>query len=336
MKKHNFLFVGECAIVIVLLLLIGVLLKSDENAVHENIMSVVEETKEEASETFSVEEDVVEVQGESLTKLNDDVSLYEEKEQEYLPKQTISNQVADASISDNNLSENKEDKIQIVVFGDSIWGDGRGTDGISEQVMEQMNVQIYNCAIGGTTAAVDGESTDRDEWTSRSFNGMVYIARDMIDEDELIPNDAACEVIKNVDFNEIDYVIVSYGLNDYFSDIPIYPQTYYDMTSYVGALRHGIHKLKKSYPHLEIILTSPTYCEWFKGERQFELGAYVEAARGVAEEMDAYLLDMYHAFGKNPEEKMEYLSDGVHLNSEGRRLYAISVMDCLKELQKEG
>ena len=336
MKKHNFLFVGECAIVIVLLLLIGVLLKSDENAVHENIMSVVEETKEEASETFSVEEDVVEVQGESLTKLNDDVCLYEEKEQEYLPKQAISNQVADASISDNNLSENKEDKIQIVVFGDSIWGDGRGTDGISEQVMEQMNVQIYNCAIGGTTAAVDGESTNRDEWTSRSFNGMVYIARDMIDEDEVIPNDAACKVIKNVDFNEIDYVIVSYGLNDYFSDIPIYPQTYYDMTSYVGALRHGIHKLKKSYPHLEIILTSPTYCEWFKGERQFELGAYVEAARGVAEEMDAYLLDMYHAFGKNPEEKMEYLSDGVHLNSEGRRLYAISVMDCLKELQKEG
>lgn len=336
MKKHNFLFVGECAIVIVLLLLIGVLLKSDENVVHENIMSVVEETKEEASETFSVEEDVVEVQGESLTKLDDDVSLYEEKEQEYLPKQAISNQFADASISDNNLSENKEDKIQIVVFGDSIWGDGRGTDGISEQVMEQMNVQIYNCAIGGTTAAVDGESTDRDEWTSRSFNGMVYIARDMIDEDELIPNDAACEVIKNVDFNEIDYVIVSYGLNDYFSDIPIYPQTYYDMTSYVGALRHGIHKLKKSYPHLEIILTSPTYCEWFKGERQFELGAYVEAARGVAEEMDAYLLDMYHAFGKNPEEKMEYLSDGVHLNSEGRRLYAISVMDCLKELRKEG
>ena len=74
---------------------------------------------------------------------------------------------------------------------------------------------------------------------------MMYIATDIVSASELIPNDEAYHVIKDIDFDEIDYVIVSYGLNDYFSDIPIYPQEYYDMNSYVGALRHGINKLKK-------------------------------------------------------------------------------------------
>ena len=332
MKKNNLLFVAECAVILVLLLMIGVLVGRKENVLHEN---VVAEAIQEGSERFFVEKDVAEEQENSVEKVNESILLDEEEVQEALEENAVPVNSTDVSISENTEFLNKDTKAQIVVFGDSIWADGRGTDGISEQVMEQMDVQIYNCAIGGTTAAVDGEPIQRDEWTSTSFNGMVYLARDILDEDDLIPDYDACEVIKQVDFNNIDYVIVSYGLNDYFSDIPIYPQTYYDVTSYVGALRNGINKLQKTYPRLEIILTSPTYCEWFKGERQFELGAYVEAARGVANEMEVHFLDMYHAFGTNPEEKMEYLSDGVHLTSEGRSLYAISVMDCLRELQKE-
>ena len=164
---------------------------------------------------------------------------------------------------------------------------------------------------------------------------MMYIATDIIHEDALIPNAEACAVFKEIDFEEVDYVIVSYGLNDYFCDIPIHPQEYYDMTSYVGALRHGVQKIKEEYPQIEFILTSPTYCGWFSGERQFELGNYVEAARGVASEMELHFLDMYHALGKNADEKNQYLEDGVHLTAEGRRLYAHSVVEYLKQLEAE-
>ena len=325
MKKRNFVFVGECVIVIALLVLIGLLIKDDNRGVQKEktVNSVVVSTDEleELVEENSVEASTVK-DGEDLSKVAVETSV-----------KSVSNR--EESVSDNDVLQVDEDKVKIVVFGDSIWNEGRGSDGISEQVMEQLDVEIYNCAIGGTTAAVDGIVPEREEWDSRSFGGMVYVARGIIDADELMPNDAACEVIKQVDFNEVDYVIVSYGLNDYFSDITIYPQEYYDKASYVGALRYGIHRLQESFPQLEIILTSPTYCEWFKGERQFELGRYVECARGVAQEMDVHFLDMYHALGKNPEEKMEYLSDGVHLTSEGRALYANSVIEYLKQLDKE-
>ena len=353
MKKHNFLFIGECAIVLALLGLIGILIKDEKHLAHgrESVKAVVELEDNVVEETnflsklFDGQDEVVKeetILEENETKVDTNVQLaeeplmeIEEKNEAVVGEASKELKTVENTVSDNHVSAIEEDKVKIVVFGDSIWNEGRGTDGISEQVMEQLDVEIYNCAIGGTAAAVDGEAPDREEWDSRSFSGMVYVARGIVDPDELMPNDAACEVIKTVDFNEVDYVIVSYGLNDYFSDITVYPETYYDKSSYVGALRYGINRLQKSFPQLEVIITSPTYCEWFKGERQFELGTYVECDRSVAQEMDVHFLDMYHALGKSPEEKMEYLSDGVHLTSEGRTIYAHSVVGYLKQLGVE-
>lgn len=328
MKKYNFIFLGECVVIIAILAIIAVFIRDDKRDVlgKESITAVVE-ISENKEDLVSVQE--VDIADEVTAKMTADIAAGKKE----VDMQT---EVQKKNEEPEKLGDEiGEDKVKIVVFGDSIWADGRGTDGISEQVMEQLNVEIYNCAIGGTAAALDGEIQNWDTWNSRSFNGMMYVATDIVSADELMPNDAACEVIKNIDFEEIDYVIISYGLNDYFSDIPIYPQEYYDLNSYVGALRHGIQKLREEYPNLEFIITSPTYCEWFAGERQFELGEYVEAARGVAEEMDAHFLDMYHAFNKDFDKKLEYLEDGVHLNEEGRWLYSRSVIDCLKALEKE-
>lgn len=330
----------------VLLVLIGVLIKDNKHSTwgKERAIAIAgEEIQEDyITETASVEKEEEEAELQKEEHTEEDVSGMESNAQ---PEEisTISEKEAvevtgtvsgNAAVANNSLQKSVEEDItKIVVFGDSIWDSERGEDGISERVMEQLDVVIYNCAVGGTAAAIDGEAQSWDNWTSDSFNGMMYIANDIISADDLIPETDAYDVITKVDFNEVDYVIVSYGLNDYFSDIPIYPQTYYDTASFVGALRHGIQKLREEYPQLKFILTSPTYCEWFKGERQFELGAYTEAARSVAKEMDTYFLDMYHALGKTPEEKMEYLSDGVHLNEDGRRLYAHSVIEYLKELE---
>lgn len=302
MKKNNFYFIAECVIIVLMLFIIGILMNDRSNATI----------------------------GSEVTSKNNEVLVVEEED-----IQIVEKDVKEVPLTKETIVDQEGEPLRIVVFGDSIWDEGRGEDGISEQIMAQSNVKIYNCAIGGTTAAVVNESTEWDNWTSKSFNGMMYIANGAVKAEELISDTAAYEIMKNIDFKTIDYVIVSYGLNDYFSDVPIYPEEYYDLSSYVGALRHGITKLKEEYPNLKIILTSPTYCEWFTGERQFELGTYVENARGVAEEMDVCFLDMYHAFGKNPEDKIQYLEDGVHLTAQGRALYANSVMSMLKELTKE-
>lgn len=335
MKKRNFYFICECVVILTLLAVIAFLIKDDdyrvigkEGASQEVVQEVVPQVSEK-DKTVNVVESV---------KNTNAVEKREEKKESAGEKREEKKEAAEESTNKIVSVQDKialENQVQIVVFGDSIWNAERGENGISEQVMEATGVKIYNCAIGGTTAAVVNESTQWDEWTSRSFNGMMYIANDIIGASELIPNDEAYEVIREVDFENVDYVIVSYGLNDYFSDVPIYPQEYFDLTSFVGALRHGVHKLKEEYPHLKFILTSPTYCGWFEGERQFGLDDYVEAARGVSQEYDTYFLDMYHALGDNPEEKSQYLEDGVHLTDEGLTVYANCVIDFLNSLPKE-
>ena len=338
MKKKIFLI--ECAVIMLLLGVIGFLL-FDKKEPRTMELALAKETEEGFLEEnlFFWKEDTV---SDNQTVSENQIASVSDNNEPSISQNTNSDEREaeedheGQSLEDSNfLPLNTKDvvernkKTQIVVFGDSIWNAGRGTDGISEQIMKEKDVIIYNCSIGGTTAAVYNESTKWEEWTSNSFNGMMYITNDLISEDQLIPNDTAAKVFKEIDFSQVDYIIVSYGLNDYFSNVPIFPKDYFDLTSYVGALRHGVHKIQKQYPDIKFILTSPTYCGWFEGERDFGLGDYVEAARGVSAEYETYFLDMYHALGKNPQEKTQYLEDGVHLTPEGRSLYARAVIEFL-------
>lgn len=322
MKKINMYFIGECIIIILLLVIIGLLLRGkDTESINMSDEAVVVETEQEL-----VEETAYPV----IQKVVDVVSEKEVGE--------VNAVTSEEAVSDNNvatISKALEGK-EIVVFGDSIWNDARGEDGISEYVQEGTGATVYNCAIGGTTAAVVGEDDSFDTWTSNSFNGMIYVARKLIPAEQILGEDEVVrDIIKQVDFNEMDYVIVAYGLNDFFSDVSIFPIEYYELTNYVGALRNGIDKLKEHYPHLKIIVIPPTYTKMFEGEKTFEIGDYVEAARSVATELNVEFLDMFHVLGNNAETRLKHLGDGVHMSSEGRKIYSDAVIRFLIELESQ-
>lgn len=334
MKKVNVVFIGECIIIALLLVVLGVLLKDNTKGMaQEGITKETGVIEENTDMQKSVAEtSTSETSASGIVNVADLVS-------------TSLEETAFDSASENPASSISENMIQqgktlfgkkIVVFGDSIWNAARGKDGISEYVQEGTGATVYNCAIGGTTAAVVGEDTSFDNWTSNSFNGMIYVARKLIPAEQILGEDeVVLDIIKQVDFNEMDYVIISYGLNDFFSDVSLYPKEYYELTNYVGALRNGVEKLKENYPHLKIIVVSPTYTKMFEGEKTFEIGDYVEAARGVAQEMDVEFLDMFHVLGNNAETRTEHLGDGVHMSAEGRKVYADAVIHFLKELEAQ-
>lgn len=334
MKKVNVVFIGECIIIALLLLVLGVLLKDNKKTLAGEEIATETRVREESAEVqqSAMEDSVSETITSGVVNVADLVSASSEG-------------VASDSVSENHVSSISENMIQqgktlfgkkIVVFGDSIWNAARGKDGISEYIQEGTGATVYNCAIGGTTAAVVGEDDSFENWTSNSFNGMIYAARKLIPAEQILgEGEVVLDIIKQVDFNEMDYVIISYGLNDFFSDVSIYPKEYYELTNYVGALRNGIDKLKEHYPHLKIIVVSPTYTKMFEGEKTFEIGDYVEAARGVATELDVEFLDMFHVLGNNAETRTEHLGDGVHMSAEGRKVYSDAVIHFLKELESQ-
>ena len=330
MKNINWYFLGETVVILLLLFIIGGLLNEEQ------VIAKEKKTKVQDIEIV-IEKDFTE------NKEDDFVQYIEEEESEI---QVTEQQTESEEMTCSVPEETKEQELQvvqtiedssldIVVFGDSIWNEGRGTDGISENLMNLTGAFVYNCAVGGTSAAVEEDlSTNvRYDWKSPSLNGLVYVANGELEAECILAEKEAYSVINEVDFEKIDYFIIAYGLNDFFSEIDIYPEDMYDMTTYVGALRHGIVKLKENYPSAKIILASPTYSEAFAGEKEENLEEYAKAAKNVAEEYGTYFLDMYYGLGINAETKEQYLSDGVHLTPAGRELYANVVANLIQSLE---
>ena len=331
MKKINIYFIGECIIIVLLLAIIGLLI-SDRGALPDG--KIAQET---AAEEQSVENHEVVVEDNDkalgLQKITD--ALLGEKTAEAGSDIVATDEEQEPALAPE-IEEYSSvlDGKKIVVFGDSIWNDSRGEDGVSEQLMSMTGSTVYNCAIGGTSAALVGNNPkDIRDWDDQSFNGMVYVANDVVSARQVLGDTAAYEVIEQVDFNTVDYILVSYGLNDFFSGVPVYPEYYYDINSYVGALRNGILHLREHYPQAQIVLVTPTYSQLFESEREYHIGDYVEAMRSVAAEMNTGLADMYHAMGEDPGSRIQHLDDGVHLSSEGRSIYAESIAWYLTEIE---
>ncbi|MGN0306148.1 MAG: SGNH/GDSL hydrolase family protein [Lachnospiraceae bacterium] len=322
MKKINIVFLGECIIIAALLLLIGSLLR-------ESPVTALGKEKEDCSIAEATE---AKEENQSVENIQYAKDLLAQKQE-----QEVSGN--EGAVSQNSVSENQTmqaDEESIVVFADSIWDGERGADGISERLEESLGVEVYNCSIGGTTAAVVSEPTDlREGWKSYSLNGLMYIARKEVSADSLLTDLPALEEIKSIDFNEADYLIIAYGLNDFFSRVDIYPNDMFDMSTYVGALRHAVAKMKETFPDLKIILVAPTYCELYDDPNEESLEAYAEAVRMVAQEYGTYFWDMYHELGINAQNKDQYLEDGVHLSAEGRKLYADYAAGRLVEIRSD-
>lgn len=319
----NKLVIIESLIIVVLVILIVFLLfgKQDREK------AIVNENITETQTTQEVSNEVIPIPETPTTTVRE--SEEEEREEAQYP---IKDRTGDG-------------KVSIVVFGDSIWDDKRGEDGISEQLAELTGAKVYNCAIGGTSAALINESIYSEEWDSRSLNGMLYIARGNKEaKDQLTDGEPALGVFQSIeDYNQIDYYIYSYGLNDYFSKVPLSGESMYDMTTYFGAVRHASDMMPQAYPNSRVVLISPTYCKVEGGDSntvsngEGTLQKYVEMMKIVNDTTmeKSYFINAYDDFGINADTADEYLDDGIHLNGEGRRVYAEGVARYLSNIIPE-
>lgn len=263
-----------------------------------------------------------------------------EAEGQSAPKQTgqaKQENAEKASVADDGITK-------VVVFGDSIWDMNRESSGIASQVETYLgNAEVYNCAIGGTRATIPGtDETTGNDWASTSLGGMLNILRGTVDPSYL-EGYVAENVIKQVKPEEMDYVIIAYGINDYFSGARLTSNDLlYDYHTYAGALRSGIRDAKAICPNAQILIIGPHYCRFFdkdgfmyadgntRNTGSGTLSDYANVAQNVATTEGVLYIDAYNTMGINGYSADEYLDDGVHLTEAGRELYARAVSSCLK------
>lgn len=245
-----------------------------------------------------------------------------------------------------STDESKYD-LQIVLLGDSIIGNDRGDNGVAGCLADACNAKIYNLGIGGTSAGLlplPKEEYNYNNWSSIGLLGVVNAMVGNIDNQIFADYKEMYEALVECDFNQTDYFVIEYGINDFLSgkiplsryqaDGSVLPID--DVHTYVGAMNTAINMLQTNYPNAKIMVVSPHYCQFFSGETYlgdsytFNLGygtliEFSRCATNVYEQNSANGVLFYDAFnesGINAETADKYLEDGIHLSAEGRRVYA--------------
>lgn len=234
----------------------------------------------------------------------------------------------------------------ILIMGDSIMGLLRNPGRIENCLHDATGAEVYNIALGGTCADMPQEGTGltsnlhferlSEAILQDSFADLERNA-DWVEENIIFYYNEVLQMIKSLDYEKINYVIIHYGANDYFSGVPI--------KDYKEALRKGIENMHAACPNAIIILCTPIYCN-FKMEEHLEGDAntmdrgegtmekYVEAVKAVADEYGVYCINGFSDLEINEDSWKLYLKDGIHPNGRGMKLYAELMAEELKKIEQ--
>lgn len=242
-------------------------------------------------------------------------------------------------------------QFQIVTLGDSMFGIIRDDTAIPEQLGRLLGKTVFNGAFGGTCISRMGkEGQQAHAGDALSLVGIASaIAADDFGVQQTVRAkhsaaeyfEAVVDGLEQIDFSEVELVVIMHGLNDFYSGVPICNETDpLDEYTFTGALRKSLTDLRKANPGMRILLVTPTYT-WYgeTGQTCEEYNAgfgvaedYVRAEIEVAEELGVEVIDVYHDV--YPHEQWDdwrrYTFDGMHPNEEGRKLIADIIYEYLQ------
>ncbi len=270
----------------------------------------------------------------------------EENEVIVPPEELSEPEIEEQPITEEVPENTDENRLQIVFLGDSILDGYRNESGIAYLTGQICDADVYNLAMGGTTAALSTyESAIYEEWTSRSLQGVVHAISGNIDAG-ILDGYRAGEVFATCDFSKTDYFVIGYGMNDFLSAIPMNNDSSVNQEyTYVGALRIAISTLRSNFPEAEIVLCSPNYAQFWGKDGSYlgdgnmvnngggTLVSYYRVCGNVSADENTLFLDTYNGIGLDAYTADEYLEDGIHLSEKGRRKYADKLSKIILEFE---
>lgn len=244
----------------------------------------------------------------------------------------------------------------IVLFGNAPFADDRDAeDNLGNMIAKATNATVYNCSIDGSylaaqspfyNPAVAPVDAFNFYWLScltvdSSINHYFEQAQQHLGDD--MPEAAwdVFETLSTLDFNTVDVIAIMYDASDYLSGHKLYnSDNPTDITYFAGNLEAGIELFQTHYPHIRIIVMSPTYAFAVN-----ENGEYVSSdmyTYGDQDVLSSYMIFeatsssarsvtfIDHLYGTITEDNAkDYLIDNLHLNVRGRKLVTERFLDAL-------
>ena len=252
---------------------------------------------------------------------------------------------------DSSLFEGREDDgvTTILCLGNNPFTDDRSSTGFSSLIAAKTDSVIYDCAFPNSSAAckypVYNPEYTRDHfnlyYVAECFRNGEFTAIASIANDEPDPIYAqTVEVMKTVDMDKVDIIIIMYDSTDYNQGTPSdNPDNPYDVTAFTGGLRTTINNIKNTWPYIRIFVMSPTYAQYMDEDGELHNGTTTDLGNGtlnhyLVKESDAAMdcgvsfIDNY--FGTiNEDNYEEYMTDHMHYNDAGREKLADRIADII-------
>ena len=240
-------------------------------------------------------------------------------------------------------------KTTIVALGNAPFADDRDSEDSLANIIEEMTgATVYNCAVGSSYLAAENptlaiETAHRDAfnfyWLTTAFclRNNDYLYEWIFNElDGQLPADGieAYNTLMNLDFSTVDVIVLMYDGSDYLAGHGMYDDfNDTDIQTFTGNMCAGIDLIQEFYPHIRIIVMSPTYAfavnedgEYVSSDQytyndQDVLSTYVIKQFGYSYDREVTFVD--NIYGTITEDNAEeYLIDNIHLNVEGRKKVA--------------
>jgi lysophospholipase L1-like esterase len=257
--------------------------------------------------------------------------------------------------AEGNIISDRDTVSTIVCFGNAPFADDRDSeDNLANIIAAKTGATVYNCSIGGSYLAAENDTinTSHHPLDAYNFYWLVHVAvkspiydrceraAQTLGEDAAPEAAEVYETLWNLDFNDVDVVVIMYDASDYLAGHEMYNDSNAtDIQQFTGNLEAGIELLQTTYPWVRIIVMSPTYAFAVNEEGEYvssdmyTYGWDVLSTYAIKEHdscLDRNVSFVDHLYGTiNEDNAQDYLTDNLHLNTAGRELVADRFLEAL-------
>ena len=224
---------------------------------------------------------------------------------------------------------------KILNLGDSIFGNDR-TNNVSSYLSEYSGATVYNGGLGGTR--MSSRPTDNAyEWFDSLNLVTALTTADWSKQAENVKNvptgyyKETLDMLKTLNMEKIDIVTLAWGTNDYTGKKTVAQIT--------AALESIINMIQTAYPHVKIIVLTPTWRYFDNGDgdtvkfADATLKEIADAIIKAANEKGVYSINSYEELSlSDSEHKYFDTGDKTHLTAAGNKLYAELIYNELKKI----
>lgn len=235
----------------------------------------------------------------------------------------------------------------IVLFGNGPFAEDYGTlDNVGEIIAKMADATVYNCSVSGSHLAATNYtySTSADAMDAFNFYWLttfVALKNDVPCKDaltnapEALPPEAkkVYDILSDLDFSKVDVIGIMYDATDYLQGRTLYnvaKET--DIQTFYGNLTAGVELLQETYPHIRIIVMSPTYAYAVNNDGEYvdsdiyvynehPLSTYAQMLDRSTSAAGVSFVDNFYGT-VNVLNANDYLTDNIHLNKDGKQKLA--------------